>query len=102
MGSHGVYGKATTCPHGMEKPNYRGPDGLEPVQMWSCEPTCPVPDLDEQSGVSRGVIRKPTGKALFSTTGKSLEWNANSMQDTVVRGHADEGGASRFFRQVKK
>jgi hypothetical protein len=37
-------------------------------------------------------MRKPTGKPIYSTEGHAVEWNANSVRDTTVRGHADEDG----------
>jgi len=54
--------------------------------------------LDEQSGVSKSNIRPPSGgKILNPETG----WNANSIVDKTIRGHADSGGASRFFYCAK-
>lgn len=45
--------------------------------------------------------RPPTGKPLFPTSGKPVEWNANSVMDTTERGVSDNGGsAARFFKQV--
>jgi DNA modification methylase len=41
----------------------------------------------------KGSIRKPTGKPLFDDTGnadRSVQWNANNVKDTTVRGHGDE------------
>ena len=65
-----------------------------------CEPGCPVARLDEQSGVIKGVVRQPTGKAVYPTEGTAMNWNSNSVIDNTVRGFGDTGGASRFFKQV--
>jgi hypothetical protein len=37
-------------------------------------------------------MRKPTGKPIYATEGSAVEWNANNVRDTTVRGHADEDG----------
>ena len=70
------------------------------VANWICEPVCPVARLDEQSGVITGVVRQPTGKAVFPTEGTAMNWNSNSVIDNTVRGFGDTGGASRFYKQV--
>jgi len=47
-------------------------------------------------------VRPPTGKPLFATSGRAVEWNANSVMDTVERGVNDNGGsAARFFYCAK-
>lgn len=80
-------------------PSYGDADGRESIPAWTCDPGCPVAELDQQSGISSGVVRKPTGKPLYSTEGRSMVWNSNSVVDTTERGFADAGGASRFFKQ---
>ncbi len=75
-------------------------DGKESVANWICEPGCPVARLDEQSGVTKGVVRQPTGKAVYPTDGVAVNWNSNSVIDNTVRGFGDTGGASRFYKQV--
>lgn len=46
--------------------------------------------------------RPPTGKALFATSGRAVEWNNNSVMDTTERGVEDNGGsAARFFYCAK-
>jgi len=71
------------------------------VTAWACAPGCPVAGLDRQSGTTKAVMRKPTGKPIYSTEGTAMVWNSNSVTDTTERGFTDEGGASRFFKQVK-
>ena len=75
-------------------------DGKETVANWICVEGCPVARLDEQSGVIKGVVRQPTGKAVYPTEGTAMNWNPNSVIDNTVRGFGDTGGASRYFKQV--
>lgn len=75
------------------------PDGNETIPAWECVDGCLVADLDEQSGVTKGVVRKPTGNPIYPTGGGSMVWNPNSVTDTTERGFADAGGAARFFHQ---
>ena len=53
--------------------------------------------LDQQSGETKGTVRKPTGKSIYPTEGSSVVWNNNNVKDTTVRGFSDDGGASRYF-----
>ncbi len=76
-------------------------DGTETIPAWTCAPGCPVAGLDAQSGTTKAVMRKPTGKPIYATEGTAMVWNSNSVTDTTERGFTDEGGASRFFKQVK-
>jgi len=82
------------------RPQYGDNDGTETIANWICEPGCPVAGLDEQSGVIKGVVRQPTGKAVYPTDGAAMNWNSNSVIDNTVRGFGDTGGASRFFKQI--
>jgi hypothetical protein len=77
-----------------------GEDGKEAVANWICVEGCPVRALDAQSGVVKGAVRQPTGKAVYPTDGAAVNWNPNSVRDTTVRGFGDTGGASRFYKQV--
>lgn len=58
--------------------------------------------LDEQSGVSKSVVRKPTGKdtrgVANGTDGRTMVMR---VEDTTERGVSDSGGASRFFYTTK-
>jgi site-specific DNA-methyltransferase (adenine-specific) len=56
--------------------------------------------IDEQSGVSKspsGVQVRKAGSEFGQNTG----WNAHKNKDTLRQGHADSGGASRFFYVAK-
>lgn len=37
-------------------------------------------------------VRRPTGKPVYNTSGKSVDWNSNKVMDTTVRTHADADG----------
>ena len=89
-----------TSTAGINRVGHADEDGKEAVANWICEDGCPVAALDEQSGVSKGAVRQPTGRAIYATEGASVNWNPNSVMDTTVRGFSDTGGASRFFKQV--
>jgi site-specific DNA-methyltransferase (adenine-specific) len=52
--------------------------------------------LDEQSGVSKSNVRPPTGKDDRGVPGFVMR-----RKDDQERGHADAGGASRFFYVAK-
>jgi hypothetical protein len=78
-----------------------GKNGKEVVEAWTCTEGCPVAALDAQSGNTKAVTRKPTGKPIYATEGSAMVWNSNSVMDSTERGFTDEGGASRFFKQVK-
>lgn len=55
--------------------------------------------LDEQSGITRSAVRKPSGKddRGVANTNSSMVMRRH---DTTERGVADSGGASRFFKTV--
>lgn len=72
-------------------------DNQETVQNWVCAPGCPVRALDEQSGTL------PSGVAVRRNQGKSQEGmfafgNRGPEEDV---GYADQGTASRFFKQFR-
>ena len=96
----GGFGGAIGNPLGSVSVHYGAEDGTESVPEWHCVPGCPVAEVDAQSGVSSGVVRQPTGRPVYPTDGGAVEWNANSVTDDTVRGFADAGGASRFFKHV--
>ncbi len=72
-------------------------EGPEEVPVWECIPGCPVADLDEQSGFS--ASRKMMRGVGWSD---SPIYNESGDPDfDTERGFDDEGGASRFFKQVQ-
>jgi len=73
----------------------------------SCHPEhpkcCPVADLNAQVGITKGAIRKPTGRPIYDQSGaRAVTWNPNDVLDTTERGYTDEGGPSRYFKQVRE
>lgn len=98
--AHEGYKRPNSSSYTHKKPGHRKTFGEETVANWVCEPGCPVARLDEQSGVTKGVVRQPTGKAVYPTDGVAMKWNSNSVIDNTVRGFGDTGGASRFYKQV--
>ncbi len=50
----------------------------------------------------RSPMRRPTGKPIYATEGSAVEWNANNVRDTTVRGHADEDGNETIANWVCK
>ena len=90
------FGQVSNIP---QKPfDYVDINGEETIEHWECHEDCPIRIMDEQSGISKGVIRKPNGNAILNT---EKGWNNNSMIDKTIRGHADSGGSSRFFYCAK-
>lgn len=85
-------GSARTMPFYTDPNDY----GMETVASWECEPGCPVPLLDGQSGelATRGNVG-PTNRS--TTTGFTR--GGNGLPGLV--NYKDVGGASRFFPQLK-
>jgi len=68
--------------------------GNETVANWICVDGCPVKALDEQSGTLKsGAMDSVAKGGQYTTYGK--------MYERRVVSPASEGGASRFFKQVK-
>lgn len=66
----------------------------EGVANWICVEGCAVLDLDEQSGVLKSGAMDSIAKGdQYNTYGK--------MYERRVANPASEGGASRFFKQVR-
>lgn len=77
--------------------SYADAEGNETVQAWQCEAGCPVAGLDQQSGILRSAIAKEP--KVSHVVGQFVQ-NARTIPG--VNQHGDEGGASRFFKQVGK
>jgi len=73
-------------------------DGNEEVASWICEPTCPVATMDEQSGV---LVSKWGKQGNSNGVGSMFfgDHNHNASESDNFIG--DEGGASRYFKQVQ-
>ena len=83
------------------KPSGRFPANLI-LQL--CEDGCPVKALDEQSGIlvsGTGAVKRQTSSNSEGNSGAS--YGAESRPEgTPMISYGDSGGASRFFKQVKK
>jgi len=73
-------------------------EGLETVADWVCAQGCPGPLLDAQSGVHKSppVDRDADRDTISGGTGACYSFAGQSP------GYGDVGGASRFFKQVKR
>jgi len=71
--------------------------GLETIPAWSCEPGCPVTDLDAQSGITTSTGGQFSGGNAF---GQDSGWNKTNVYRKEIERPDDTGGASRFFKQV--
>ena len=86
-------------PQAYARPWLQGSSGKETVSLWSCEPDCPVRELDvlagDRPGMSGGGDQGDNHK-----TGREVIPSFNRKPSApFLRG--DTGGASRFFKQVK-
>ena len=74
------------------------PNGKETVEAWKCAPGCPVATLDDQSGPTGASAPVEGSEPSVASTGNVTGQRAR------VPGvfHGDSGGASRFFKQIKK
>ena len=61
FGKHGVYGTAEGLQNKVE---HGDAEGKETVANWICEPGCPVPRLDEQSGASTRFYKQVGGSKV--------------------------------------
>jgi hypothetical protein len=74
---------------GIHRVGHADKDGKETISDWACVEGCSVQELDRQSG-------KPTG------TKKAGTGYHGNFPGGEMTGFGDEGGASRFFKQLKK
>lgn len=79
------------------KPEVEAIENGQMVEEWGCVDGCPVADIDEQSGVSRGTGGSSSGMSAF---GQNLGWNPHNNRPTPILRQNNEGGASRYFKQV--
>lgn len=77
-------------------------EGCKPMglEQWKCEEGCPVRLLDEQSGILKsgtGAVKHKSGTGYSPNTyGKE-----SRPEGTPMISYGDEGGASRFFKQLE-
>ena len=68
----------------------------EMIDIWVCVDGCPVPSIDQQSGVTSSVPRSSTGAGEHTDPSRE-GWRFRRQPG----GFTDTGGASRFFKQVR-
>lgn len=99
---------------GMGMLGHTGQEGLletrqkeETVSDWECAEGCPVAALDGHSGISKS---SGFGGRVITKRSSSKDKNGNSgyaygeesrPDGTEMTTYGDEGGASRYFKQVK-
>lgn len=73
---------------------YGDASGNETVANWTCVEGCPVAALDNQSGILKsGAMDSIATGGQYTTYGK--------MYERRVTNPASEGGASRYFKQIR-
>jgi site-specific DNA-methyltransferase (adenine-specific) len=80
----------------LVKNTYHGDaDGMEEVEDWICDASCPILQLDEQSG------RRSMGHIPRSGKEDSIWGNGKNrpLAEQSNNGYNDQGGASRYFKQ---
>jgi len=90
-----AYGKESR-PEGHVTPGYGGPDGMETVESWSCDDSCPVAELDRQSGMltsGTGAVKRTSGKGYRP----EILGAESRPGGTEMLCYGDTGGASRFY-----
>ena len=75
--------------------------GEEMVDNWVCIESCPVIELDRQTGHQKSGVAGSNSRA-WGVMGKEDQIFRKGWQSNGSQGYADEGGASRFFKQFKK
>jgi hypothetical protein len=84
----------------MDDMTYADADGKETVPDWSCEPGCPVAELDRQSGTltsGSGTVKRASSAGRGGNKGAA--YGAENRPDgTPMIWYGDTGGASRFFK----
>ena len=82
---------------------YGDADGMEEVLSWLCVASCPVADLDRQGvGTGSHPAGKKSSKFMCSDyDASSYKMQQNGIPRETFR-YGDEGGVSRFFKQVQE
>lgn len=77
-------------------------DGTEEAPAWECSPDCPVAALDDQSGNRPSTWTNSATQTPSEAEAKPESKFRPKQGSYMPQGplYADEGGASRFFKQV--
>lgn len=76
----------------------------EVVDVWDCEPGCPVAVMDAQSGVltsGTGAVKRASSRDGAGNRGAAYGAESRPAGEIMIS-YGDSGGASRFFRQVRQ
>lgn len=87
----------------LEDMSYADVDGNETIPQWACEESCPVADLDRQSGKRKsgsGAVKRSSGADQAGNQGAAYGRESRPAGTPQIW-YGDEGGASRFFKQFK-
>lgn len=79
--------------------------GMDQIPLWECQKGCPIPELDSQSGLSTSSGGRISNISTTSTIyggGKGLGMDLSPESVKGNPGLGDTGGASRYFKQIKK
>lgn len=94
------YARGTKDAEMKDDVTYADADGKETVPDWSCEPGCPVAELDRQSGTltsGTGAVKRASSADGHGNRGAA--YGAESRAEgTPMVCYGDTGGASRFFK----
>lgn len=86
-------GGVSTTGHGGQVGLVERGTGVETVERWRCTESCPVAELDAQSGI-RPAGGKVTGRQSARTGAPGIYGDYEPQEN---RPYGDTGGASRFF-----
>lgn len=85
---YGQYGDDTYQAH------YTDPDGMETIEAYECHESCPIAELDRQSGVRKSGAKHPYPDKRYQTNTYGL-----GRTSGIQTYEPNEGGASRYFSQ---
>jgi hypothetical protein len=74
---------------------YGDKSGYEEIREFVCADTCPVAELDRQSGYSK------TRRTESESNCSGNTWGGTFQTRRGARGHSDQGYASRFFKVIE-
>jgi len=79
---------------------YMGEAGVETVDAWACDTSCPVWRLDRQSGDRPATLTgRADGPQENPATARPAALWGSGMKGGIGQVYADNGGASRYFPQ---
>ena len=80
--------------------DYADEDGKETVADWACAEGCPVKEIDRQSGILKSGGRSSKYYADTNSDRAVYTWKGKNGVSKELK--PSVGGASRFFKQLKK